>query len=363
MGLNRNLGQLTEALTESSGNVLLNPNNVVGGTNVYIGQTMASDDWWRIYGNTPALDQGEMVFELGDNAIPHASNGQRFRFFYNNASGGAAKNPFILDYNDAIFNTNASFTGNVGIGTTSPSGRLTIQRASSGAETDIDFLNEIGSGGARAKIRFGGTNEELGFWVGSPATERMRITSGGNVLIGSQSAISTRQELRIGGNAAGSRISMGLNGTNYSSIVTDSGGNVYIVNEYPDSAIKLLMINFNNGVYLSQSATSWTANSDERLKNINGNIENAVDKLMTLSTVNFSWKNDENQKENLGLIAQDVEKVFPQVIDSNTLTNLDDSDDFDKTEYLGVRYQELVPVLIKAIQELKAEIEILKQNK
>ena len=141
-----------------------------------------------------------------------------------------------------------------------------------------------------------------------------------------------------------------------------SGGNVYIVNEYPDSAIKLLMINFNNGVYLSQSATSWTSNSDERLKNINGNIENAVDKLMTLRTVNFSWKNDENQKENLGLIAQDVEKVFPQVIDSNTLTNLGDSDDFDKTEYLGVRYQELVPVLIKAIQEQQVQIKELQDE-
>jgi septal ring factor EnvC (AmiA/AmiB activator) len=155
---------------------------------------------------------------------------------------------------------------------------------------------------------------------------------------------------------------MGIAGTNYSALVTDSGGNVYLANEFNDSAIKLLMINFNNGVYLSQSATSWTSNSDERLKNINGTIENAVDKLMTLRAVNYSWKNDENQKENLGLIAQDVEKVFPQVIDSNTLPNLDQNEDADKTEYLGVRYQELVPVLIKAIQELKTEIDSLKNQ-
>jgi hypothetical protein len=184
----------------------------------------------------------------------------------------------------------------------------------------------------------------------------------GNVLMGSTSSVSTRQEFRMGGNSGGSRISMGLNGTNYSALVTDSGGNVYIVNEYNDASIVLAMINYNNGVYLAKGATAWTSYSDERLKNINGNIENAVDKLMTLRTVNFSWKDDENQKENLGLIAQDVEKVFPQVIDSNTLTNLDESDDFDKTEYLGVRYQELVPVLIKAIQELTARLEIL-ENK
>lgn len=125
MGLNRNLGQLTEVLTEFNGNVLLNPNNTVGGTNIYIGQTMASNDTWRIYGNTVALDQGEMVFELGDNAIPHASNGQRFRFYYDNIAGGTAKSPFILDYNNAIFDTNASFTGTVSVGSITASNSIT----------------------------------------------------------------------------------------------------------------------------------------------------------------------------------------------------------------------------------------------
>jgi hypothetical protein len=127
MGLNRNLGQLTEALTESSGNVLLNPNNTVGGTNVYIGQTMASNDTWRIYGNTIATDRGEMVFELGDNASASSANGQRFRFFYNATDSGTSKSPFILDYNDAIFDTNASFSGNVGIGTETPNAKLDVR--------------------------------------------------------------------------------------------------------------------------------------------------------------------------------------------------------------------------------------------
>jgi hypothetical protein len=78
---------------------------------------------------------------------------------------------------------------------------------------------------------------------------------------------------------------------------------------------------------------------------------------MTLRAVNFSWKLDNTKKENLGLIAQDVEKVFPQVIDKSTLGKSDDS-----TEYLGVRYQELVPVLIAAIQELEARLKTI-ENK
>jgi hypothetical protein len=92
---------------------------------------------------------------------------------------------------------------------------------------------------------------------------------------------------------------------------------------------------------------------------INSNIENAVDKLNTLRTVNFSWKSDSTNKENLGLIAQDVEKVFPQVIDKSKLPSKPEKEQIDETEYLGVRYQELVPVLVKAIQELSAKNDTL----
>ena len=77
---------------------------------------------------------------------------------------------------------------------------------------------------------------------------------------------------------------------------------------------------------------------------------------MTLRAVNFSWKSDSTNKENFGLIAQDVEKVLPQVIDKSTLGK----NNSNNTEYLGVRYQELVPVLVKAIQEQQSQIEELK---
>ena len=117
------------------------------------------------------------------------------------------------------------------------------------------------------------------------------------------------------------------------------------------SGYKLFVVNYSGGVYLTSGATSWTANSDIRLKNINSHIENAVEKLSTLQTINFSYKDDKFKKQNLGLIAQEVEKIFPELIDKNN------------DGMLGVRYTELVPVLIKAVQELKEEINQLKQLK
>jgi hypothetical protein len=114
------------------------------------------------------------------------------------------------------------------------------------------------------------------------------------------------------------------------------------------------------GVQLTLGATSWSSLSDERLKNVNSNIDFAIDKLMTLNAINFSWKYDDTNKENIGLIAQEIEKVFPQVIDKNKLPSKDDEENIDETEYLSVRYTELIPVLVKAIQELSLEIEELK---
>jgi hypothetical protein len=214
MGLNRNLGQLTEALTESSGNVLLNPNNTVGGTNVYIGQTMASNDWWRIYGNTPALDRGEMVFELGDNAIPHSSIGQRFRFFYNNAAEGVAKNPFILDYNDATFNTNVEINGALRSSSVKANGRIysTSQSpfddltsttgtctmwfdtndnvgyiGSRNYSTGVDLPLQMG-GGTGIRI-FGNGNVFIGSSP-SDAGFRLNVETGGRVALIKQTAVS-----------------------------------------------------------------------------------------------------------------------------------------------------------------------------
>ena len=161
-------------------------------------------------------------------------------------------------------------------------------------------------------------------------TERMRITSGGFVYYGTTSATNTA--LFAAKSSSASTIwSFGPNAANTN--------NIFRV-ENQDTT----------GVYLTTGNTSWTANSDERLKNITDNITNAVDNLMTLRTVKFEWKKDKSNKINLGLIAQDVIKVFPEVVDIN--------DDEDKT--LGVKYSELIPVLVKAIQEQQAQIEELK---
>jgi hypothetical protein len=191
---------------------------------------------------------------------------------------------------------------------------------------------------------------------------RMRILSTGDVCIGNNTnpyAITNRGSIFLNG-ASSVLYGLGVGGTSKGYIYHE-GTNLYIENSV--SGGNLYMVSGgSNGVYLASGGTSWTSNSDERLKNINSIIDNALGKLMSLRAVNFSWKSDSSNKEVLGLIAQDVEKVFPQVIDRTKLASNPNKKQTDDTEYLGVRYQDLVPVLIKAIQEQQTQIEQLKNK-
>lgn len=100
-----------------------------------------------------------------------------------------------------------------------------------------------------------------------------------------------------------------------------------------------------NGVYLPTNGVTWVSNSDLNLKNIESYIENAIESIMDLEAIKFNWKGDSVKRTNIGLIAQQVEKVYPELINKN------------REGYLGVRYTELIPVLIQAIKELNAKIE------
>jgi hypothetical protein len=110
-----------------------------------------------------------------------------------------------------------------------------------------------------------------------------------------------------------------------------------------------------DGPYVANLGTSWTNSSDERLKNITGEIQNGLAKVMTLRAAEFTWKADETATPQVGLIAQDVQAVLPEVISTSTRHESEDT-----TEYLGVAYDQVIPLLVAAIKELKAEIDTLK---
>lgn len=102
--------------------------------------------------------------------------------------------------------------------------------------------------------------------------------------------------------------------------------------------------------------TTVQAISDVRLKD---NIRSALDGLstiMSLRPVRFDWKEGygNGRKNQLGFVAQEVETVFPDAVDEMKISNA--SDEAFKT----VGPSAFIPVLVKAIQELAAELHELK---
>ncbi|MCP5108724.1 MAG: tail fiber domain-containing protein [bacterium] len=91
--------------------------------------------------------------------------------------------------------------------------------------------------------------------------------------------------------------------------------------------------------------------SDLRYKEDVKPIENALDKITNLKGVSFRWKNKtDDNGEQLGVIGQEVEKVFPEVVTTDT------------KGYKSVGYSNLVAPLIEAVKELKAENDKLKSR-
>lgn len=118
----------------------------------------------------------------------------------------------------------------------------------------------------------------------------------------------------------------------------------------------------NGAIYSRGNITAYYGSpSDERFKENVRNIENALEKVKAINGVTFDWKQDflDNEKEksgfelrkhDLGVIAQEVEAVAPEVVDTR-----DDGFKF-------VKYEKLAGLLVEAIKELDTKLEDIKKH-
>jgi hypothetical protein len=116
------------------------------------------------------------------------------------------------------------------------------------------------------------------------------------------------------------------------------------------SSIFWVLTSGGTGVSLTAGNTSWAAQSDERTKDIIEPIGDALNKVDSLRAVIGKYKTDEEGTRRSFLIAQDVQAVLPEVIDVDT----------DEQGTMSIRYTEVIPLLVAAIKELKAEIDLIK---
>jgi hypothetical protein len=103
---------------------------------------------------------------------------------------------------------------------------------------------------------------------------------------------------------------------------------------------------FSNNLNIMADGTLTTATSDIRLKTDIEGMTNILEKVLQLNPVSFTWKSDDQHRTDLGLIAQEVDVLFPEI----TFTNPVDG-------YMGINYTKLTPILIAAMQEIDMKID------
>ena len=327
-----------------------------------------------------------------------------------------------LDGNDNLAFINASGDAKVSItsgGTLQLKGQTPIQSFLSAKALDTDLGGTILStiefrkhyainrGASISMVQPDGVNQlynaDLAFYTnpnnaGDSLTERMRITSGGTVGIGTTGAYSSTLDLNLSGK--GLSLKNNVNGSNnnwsnirntailsQSNLVFDTGGvlNALTLDHNGNVLIGVPSITdatsrgygnafsgsgsngnwtswgsgshthaiFRNGTNIvgtittNTTTTTYNTTSDYRLKEDLQDFA-GLDMVSKIPVYDYKWKSDESRS--YGVMAHELQEVLPDAV----------SGEKDAEEMQGVDYSKIVPVLVKAIQELKAEIELLK---
>jgi hypothetical protein len=126
------------------------------------------------------------------------------------------------------------------------------------------------------------------------------------------------------------------------------------------NGIKYITTTTKNDVYIQKDlfvVGSINSPSDMSLKeNICNLTKSFCDNILNLMPKKYNFINDENKKERYGIIAQELEEFFPELI---TNTEIEDTDNTVKS-IKTVNYLELIPIMIVKMKEMQNEIDELK---
>ena len=257
--------------------------------------------------------------------------------------------------------------GNVGIGTSSPAMSLQIGNGTGTGNQYLRLFNSasdmyigqtasnlFGAGNGQvivtdgtytSNFAIGTLNASANLIFGTNNIERARITSGGVFMVGTTTA--------LGG--GGSEATNGLNINSSGVLINNStnDANAYFAKRsgYSSSTFVAFYVagTYVGAINTNGSSTFYTTASDYRLKQ-DLKEYNGLDLISKIKTYDYQWKSDNTRS--FGVIAHELQEIIPQAVNGEK----------DGKDMQGVDYSKLVPILVKAIQELKQEIEILKNK-
>lgn len=275
-------------------------------------------------------------------------------------------------------------SGNVGIGFTNPSYDLDIRDLldhsliNLKAITNKDAIIYVDKGGSARYSAISFMDQSaLKFWIGLLTNDNLRIsthysslngmeiTTGGDVnftgMLNIHKGVASGQALLVNSKEAiwfdDTYFSWGYGGTaNY------FRNKIFVGAAYA-TPTQMLDVNGNarfrsigSGAYAgvvnrTADGTLTTSTSDERLKENIKSLGNSLEKVMQLRGVSFTWKSNPEYGTRIGFIAQEFEKVIPELVFTN-----------DVDGYKGISYAEVSALIVEAVKEQQKIIEKLQKE-
>jgi hypothetical protein len=356
-------GSTTQVQYNSSGSLAGSSSFVFDGTNVGIG-TSSPTEKLDVLGST---DTTIRIRSTSDTALILNETTPNKSWKIKSSDG-----TLVYQYSSTAYNSGYSSkmaitsAGQLVLGGTTASGVATrvldiVDGTGTGGNASLNIFaganlqGYLYGDGTRGEFRVlaGGTNY-LSMYTNS--TERMRITSGGTVLIGNSSAVASEKTL-VYQTADSKGLLVKCTNASYSAdgiqaeMDRNSTSGAFKAFSYYNSgagAYKFYVID--SGAIYSTSIVI-TSISDEKLKENIKDIDTGLDSIMALKPRRFDWKEGKGQdKKNVaGFIAQEFETVFPECVSSA-------KDGADGIEYKNINHETLIPTLVKAMQEQQALI-------
>jgi len=264
--------------------------------------------------------------------------------------------------------------GNVGIGTSSPSSPLQIAADNSGGSTNYDNAQLWITGTNTAKrfqIGIDTTNNKCiiqGYYGGVSSLPLLLQPYGGNVLIGTTTDAGQKLQVTNAG-VVGYFLNTTSNDTfkiTNNSASLGASANILLQTTGIGAGTTAFFIYgelsggtntfrvYNNG-NVQNSNNSYTAISDIKLKENIVDTAPKLEDLLKVRVVNYNLKEPYETHKQIGVIAQELEQIFPALVEE---TQDKDADTTTKS----VKYSVFVPILIKAVQELQEQINELKNK-
>ena len=318
--------------------------------------------------SSPSLASGNGIVISGGSSVARlelrnttsgttSSDGGFLTYFANDLFLGNRESGNSIFYTNNTERMRIDSSGNVGIGTSSPSSlfhiyssspQMIIQDGGTHGTNSSPGLVFKDSSSSQGEIGFENSgemfirqlkNSDMTFRTNN--TERMRIYSSGLVAINTTSP------------DAGSIVSVNHEGSSFYGLSlnsTTTSGTQYHLRFARGGA--------GAGYIASNSATTVTLNntSDERLKENVQNSNSAIQDLKDIQVRQFDWKDNIDTHRDFGFVAQELVNVVPEAVTQGT----DELDDNGKpVRSWGVDYSHIVPRLVKVCQEQQTKIEEL----